>query len=220
MENSLSQPRLADELADFQLGFKQRAAPERVATMEAATQKLRESGIEQRARRVGDAAPDVVLRDQNGKAVRLSSLWSQGPLVIVFYRGGWCPYCNLELRAWQRELGVLHGVGGQLVAISPQTPDNSLSTQEKNALEYSVLSDSQLAASDAFGISFHLPPELVDLYASVGHDLPVVNGNGQWVLPIPATYVIDTQGEIVFSHVESDYRLRAEPSEVLQSIDF
>jgi peroxiredoxin len=219
MQTIDAHPTLSEQLAEFKAGFKQRATPERVATMEAATGQLRDSGIEQRARRKGDRAPDVLLRDEQGRLVQLSSLWKLGPLVIVFYRGGWCPYCNLELRAWQRELDALKAVGGRLVAISPQTPDNSMTTAEKNELAFPVLSDSRLAASDAFGISFHLPPELVDLYASVGHDLPVLNGNGQWVLPIPATYVIDTQGEIVFSHVESDYRLRAEPSEVLQSID-
>jgi len=104
------------------------------------------------------------------------------------------------------------------VAISPQTPDNSLSTAEKNELAFPVLSDSSLAAAKAFGVAFALSPELVELYASVGNDLPTLNGNGQWVLPIPATYLFDASGRVVFAHVESDYRRRAEPQDVLNRL--
>jgi peroxiredoxin len=210
---------LSAELAQFKAGFKQRVAPERVAMMEAATADLRATGIEHRALHAGDTAPAVALPDARGALVSLQSLWQRGPLVVIFYRGGWCPYCNLELRAWQRELERLHGMGAQLVAISPQTPDNSLSTTEKNELAYPVFSDSALKASDAFGITFTLPPELVELYGNVGNDLPVINGNGQWALPIPATYVIDSQGRILFAHIEADYRERAEPADVIQLIE-
>jgi peroxiredoxin len=210
---------LTQQLADFQAGFKQRVAPERVTMMEAATADLRATGIEQRALHAGDRAPhDLVLPDAAGRLVSLQSLWQRGPLVLVFYRGGWCPYCNLELRAWQQQLGALQSMGATLAAISPQTPDNSLSTAQKNELAYPVLSDSSLAAAEAFGIAFTLPPELVELYGRVGNELPVVNGNGQWTLPIPATYVIDRDGRVVFAHVEADYRERAEPAEVLAAV--
>jgi peroxiredoxin len=206
---------LSEELAAYKAGFRQRVAPERVTMMEAATADLRATGIEQKALHVGDAAPALSLPDAMGQSIALDALWAQGPLVLLFYRGGWCPYCNLELRAWQRELTRLGEIGARLVAISPQTPDNSLSTQERNELAFPVLSDSSLKASDAFGVTFVLPPELADLYGRVGNDLPVINGNGQWALPIPATYVIDTQGRIAFAHVEADYRERAEPAAVL-----
>ena len=209
-------PTLAQELADYQAGFKQRVAPERVAMMESATADLRASGIEQRALHAGDRAPrDLVLPDALGRPVRLADLWQSGPLVLLFYRGGWCPYCNLELRAWQRELGALRRLGASLVAISPQTPDNSLSTTEKNELAFPVLSDSSLAAAEAFGVAFTLSPELVELYGSVGNELPVINGNGQGTLPLPATYVIDRNGRIEFALVEADYRQRAEPAAVM-----
>jgi peroxiredoxin len=135
--------------------------------------------------------------------------------VLIFYRGGWCPYCNLELRAWQQQLEVLKSLGATLVAVSPQTPDNSLSTAEKNELAFTLLSDSALEAATAFGVAFELPQELIELYGRVGNDLPVLNGNGRWVLPLPATYVIDTEGRIAYAHVEADYRERAEPTEVL-----
>ena len=148
----------------------------------------------------------------------MSTLWLRGPLVLIFYRGGWCPYCNLELRAWQQQLAELRRLGAQLVAVSPQTPDNSLSTAEKNALAFPVLSDSALQAVTAFGVAFEMPPELIELYSRVGNNLPVLNGNGRWVLPVPATYVIDRDGRIVFAHVEADYRERAEPRDVLAAI--
>ncbi len=212
-------PNLAHQLAEFKAAFKQRAAPERVATMEAATADLKASGIEQRALQVGDAAPQLTLPDALGKPVALRSLWQRGPLVLVFYRGGWCPYCNLELRAWQRELSVLDHLGASLVAISPQSPDHSISTAEKNELAFPVLSDSALQAAEAFGLAFALSPEMVALYTRVGNGLPVINGNGRWVLPLPATYVIDRDGRIVFAHIEADYRERAEPAEVLAAVE-
>jgi peroxiredoxin len=214
----LNKPSLADQLAEYKAGFKSRVPPARVATMEAATAQLCASGISERARRPGDTAPDVSLPDALGRPVRLAELWRNGPLVVVFYRGGWCPYCNLTLRAWQQYLEELRGLGAGIVAISPQTPNNSMSTAEKNELAYPVLSDSRMQAAEAFGIGFSLPPELVELYASVGHDLPNVNGNGQWRLPLPATFVLDREGRIRFSHVEADYRERAEPAEVMAAV--
>ena len=209
---------LREQLQDFQDAFALRAAPERRQIMERATAKLRDSGIEASALKTGDAAPDATLPDASGTPTNLSSLWRQGPLVVVFYRGGWCPYCNLELRAWQALLPELAAIGAGLVAISPQTPDNSLSTAEKNALAFPVLSDSGLAVAEAFGISFDMSEELVAIYAKGGNDLPVLNGNGRWALPIPATYVIDTMGTIAYAHVEADYRKRAEPTEVLERV--
>ncbi len=209
---------LGEQLAAYQAGFKQRAAPERVAMMEAATADLRATGIESQALQVGAKAPDLTLLDALNQPVRLSSLWQRGPLVLIFYRGGWCPYCNLELRAWQQHLEALKHMGAQLVAVSPQTPDNSLSTAEKNELAFPVLSDSALQAATGFGVAFEMPPALIELYSRVGNDLPVLNGNGRWVLPVPATYVIDRDGRITYAHIEADYRARAEPGDVLAAV--
>lgn len=206
---------LTRQLADYKAGFIQRAAPERVAMMENATADLRATGIEKSALQVGDRAPDITLPDGLGRPVRLADLWRQGPLVVIFYRGGWCPYCNLELRAWQQHLPSLATHGARLVAVSPQSPDNSLSTAKKNQLAYSVLSDSSLQAAHGFGIAFQMPQPLIDLYTRAGNDLPGLNGNGQWVLPLPATYVIGRDGRIAYAHIEADYRDRAEPEDVL-----
>ena len=180
---------------------------------------LQATGVCERARRVGDLAPDVTLADASGAPVKLSDLWRGGPLVVIFYRGGWCSYCNLQLHAWQQHASELKRLGAALVAISPQTPDHSMDTIERNALAYTVLSDSKLDAANGFGIAFTLPPERIDLYASAGTDIPVLNGNAQWVLPIPATYVIDPTGRIRFAHVELDYRERIEPHSVIAIIE-
>ena len=209
---------LAQQLADYKAGFLQRAAPERVAMMAGATADLKATGIESRALQVGDGAPDVTLPDALGRPVRLAELWQRGPLVLIFYRGGWCPYCNLELRAWQQHRDALAALGASLVAISPQTPDNSLSTAEKSELAYPVLSDSALSAANGFGVAFEMPQSLIDLYCKGGNDLSVLNGNGKWVLPLPATYVIGRDGRIAFAHVDADYRERAEPGDVLMQL--
>ena len=209
---------LTEQLAAFKAGFKQRAAPERVALMETATADLKATGIELQALQVGSLAPDLTLPDALNQPQRLSTLWQRGPLVLIFYRGGWCPYCNLELRAWQQQLSALKEMGAQLVAVSPQTPDNSLSTAEKNELAFPVLSDSKLRAATAFGVGFEMPPELIELYSRVGNDLPVLNGNGRWVLPVPATYVINRDGRVAYAHIEADYRERAEPVDVLAAV--
>ncbi|OYU45437.1 MAG: hypothetical protein CFE44_07540 [Burkholderiales bacterium PBB4] len=186
--------------------------------MQAATAQLRATDIEANALQVGAVLPALTLPNASGQPVDLKALNANGPLVIVFYRGGWCPYCNLALREWQRLLPQLRERGATLVAISPQTPDNSLSTAEKNALAFPVLSDSSLAAAQAFGIAFHMGPDLAALYQQLGNDLPSMNGNNQWVLPMPATYLIDRNGEVAYAHVEADYRLRAEPQDVLDRI--
>ncbi len=219
MQTTIDLPQtLTAQLAEVKANSKLRAAPERTALMEASTATLKASGIEQRALGVGDLAPDLTLPNALSQSVRLQAFWQRGPLVVIFYRGGWCPYCNLELRAWQQHLPALAALGANLVAVSPQTPDNSLTTAEKNTLAYPVLSDSTLAAAEAFGIAFTLHPELVDLYTSFGNDLPELNGNGKWVLPLPATYVIDRGGRIVFAHIDADYRERAEPADVLAAV--
>ena len=122
------------QLNDYKAAFVARVDPVRVSTMETATAKLRASGIEATALKRGQAAPDVLLPNALGVDVQLASLWKAGPLIVLFYRGGWCPYCNLELRAWQQQLDAVAALNARVVAISPQTPDNSLSTQQKKNL--------------------------------------------------------------------------------------
>lgn len=177
---------------------------------------LKATGLEHRAKRTGDAAPDVTLPDALGREVRLSQLWRKGPLIVLFYRGGWCPYCNTELRTWQQHLSSIRAMGTQIVAISLETPDNSLRTAQKNSLAFPVLSDVRLEAANGFDIAFSLAPELVDLYGAGNATQPILNASGQWVLPIPATFVVDCAGAIQLADVDVDFRRRALPPQVLE----
>lgn len=186
------------------------------ASVQRTNDDLRASGITERSLKFGDRAPDFTLPSANGDRVALSRLLAKGPVVISFYRGGWCPYCNLELRAYQRVLPQIRARGASLVAISPQTPDSSLSTAEKNALEFDVLSDCGSVVARSFGIAFELPEVLRPLYAK--HALARVNGTNDWVLPVPATYVVAPDSRIVLAHVDPDYRLRLEPDDVLSAL--
>jgi peroxiredoxin len=206
------------ESAQKRINLLTQGSPSWPRTRQNASAVFEATGISTRAKREGDLAPDVTLPDAFARPTRLSDCWRNGPLVVIFYRGGWCSYCNLQLRAWQAQAGELSSLNASLVAISPQTPDNSITTAEINALVYPVLSDSALAAADGFDISFTLPPELVDFYGAVGVDVPVFNGNGQWVLPVPSTFVIDTGGTIRLAHVDEDFGRHPEPREVLAFI--
>lgn len=187
--------------------------------MARADKALAASGITQRALQAGDRAPDFSLPDATGKLWRLNNALRKGPIVISFYRGGWCPYCNLTLRALQQILPAIHQLGAQLVAISPQTPDESLSTAEKNELQFPVLSDSQSRAACSFGIAFELAEELRPIYTKFQHALPDKNGDASWMLPIPATYIIDQEGIIRLAFQDTDYRNRLEPAEILCALE-
>jgi peroxiredoxin len=195
-----------------------------VALMNRANEALRTPEMLGRALQEGDRAPNFRLPMAQGGNLELDTLLKAGPVVLMFYRGQWCPYCNLELRAYQQALPRLQAQGASLVAISPQTPDNSLSTTEKNDLSFPVLSDSGLHVSRAYGLAFDLPTELVELYQRRwGNDLVKWNGSeGGWSLPIPATYVIGRDARILLAHVDPDYRERLDPESVLarlQAVD-
>jgi len=209
---------LKAELDAFRSEFMAQVAPEIREAMVRADMELAASGIAQRALKTGDRAPDFNLPDARGGYVRLKDLLATGPVVLSFSRGGWCPYCNLELRALQQALPEITRLGAKLVAVSPQTPDESLSTTEKNALSFSVLSDIGSTAAKSFGIAYDLAEELRPLYARSDHALPEKNGDKSWVLPIPATYVIDTDGTVALSFVDVDYRNRLEPAEILTAL--
>jgi len=163
-----------------------------LAIMDNEMARLAASGLASRALKAGDSAPDFILPDAHGRPVRLYSLLREGYVVVVFYRGGWCPYCNLHLRGFQQRLSQLRDLGAQIVAISPQLPDNSLSTQQKNELAFPVLSDVGNKVARKFGIVFKLSDNLLELYRSFGHALEDANGeSGKRELPVPGTFLID-----------------------------
>ncbi|MEA5463141.1 peroxiredoxin-like family protein [Leptothoe sp. PORK10 BA2] len=206
---------LAEQLADYRAGFQQQVSQDVQDTMAAATDALEASGISNQVLTVGDTAPDFELPDATGRSVRLSELLTQGPVVINFYRGEWCPYCNLELRAFQNLLPEFKQSGATLVAISPELPDHSLSVTEKHSLEFSVLSDVGNKVSRQYGLVFTLHASLQPLYQGFGIDIPTNNGDDSYELPLPATYVIDSSGHIRYAFAEADYTQRAEPQDVL-----
>lgn len=167
---------------------------------------------------VGDPAPGFELPDHKGGVVSLDSLVATGPAVVVFYRGVWCPYCNLTLRAYQNHVDALRESGASLVAISPQIPDESLNTLERNSLQYDVLSDVGADTARAYGLTFRLPDYLVDLYRAHGIPLPAFNGTDTWELPIPATFIIDSTKTVRFAEAAPDYTQRADPAEIVAAV--
>ena len=209
---------LAPQLEAFKTAWAARAGAEIAGLVAADNRRLIESGLVDRALKEGAAFPPATLPDQLGRPVDLAALREKGPLVVVFYRGGWCPYCNLELRAYQQALPRIVAEGGALIAITPETPDNSLDTAQKNDLAFPVLSDANGALAAALGIRFELSEPIKALYAKFGHALPERNGDGSWTLPVPATYVVERDGRIAFAHVDPDYRSRAEPSAVVGAL--
>ncbi|MFJ3951705.1 AhpC/TSA family protein [Streptomyces sp. Je 1-4] len=187
--------------------------------MERAARDLAASGLAARALRTGDTAPRFSLPSATGDTVTLDALLSAGPVVLTFYRGAWCPYCNLALRALQRHHPDITARGAQLVAISPQIPDESLTLTEKHSLAFDVLSDLGSDTAKQFGISFDLPDDLAVVYESFGFDLQRVNGGHPRTLPLPATYVIDQDATIRWTYLDTDYTTRAEPTDILTALD-
>ncbi|MEQ8998415.1 MAG: peroxiredoxin-like family protein [Coleofasciculus sp. B1-GNL1-01] len=209
---------LTQEINTLRQQIQAKMPEETKAVMDQAMEDLVNSGVADQSLKVGDKAPNFRLPNAVGKTVELQDLLSRNPVVISFYRGGWCPYCNLELRTLQQSLPEIKELGATLVAISPQTPDNSLSTVEKNDLEFEVLSDVGNQVAKDFGLVFVLPKELRPIYQDFGIDLPAHNGEDTFELPIPATYVIAQDGTIIHAFVEVDYTKRLDPKEIIAAL--
>ena len=206
------------QLDEFAADFAKKVPAAVRETMESAGQDVADVVAQLKAVDLGDQAPGFSLPDATGKTVELEALLADGPIVLTFYRGGWCPYCNIELRALQAALPEFRSHGAQLVAVSPQTPDQSLSTAEKNELEFSVLSDSGNSVARQFGLVFTLPEVLRPIYAEFGIDVPAHNGDESFELPVPATYVIGRDGKVHYAFANADYRQRAEPREIVAAL--
>jgi peroxiredoxin len=169
---------------------------------------------------VGERAPEFSLPDAVGRTISLRERLSGGPVVLVFYRGEWCPYCNTYLRALQAALPEITSRAASLIAISPQSPDHSLSITEKAELGFDVLSDVDQAVIRAYKVQFTVPADLQDLHVNVFHnDLRDHNADRSWQLPVPATFVIDRDGVVRAAHVSSDYRIRMEPADIVAALD-
>lgn len=215
---------LQDKLDAFKADFKAgkppyNAPPEIHPIMERATAELTASGQAARALKAGDRMPPFTLNDQDGNAVSSADLLARGPLVITFYRGVWCPYCNLELQALNEALPPLRELGASVVAISPQTQVNSRKSVRSNQLGFPVLSDVKGGTAAAFGLRFALPGYLVDLYKRLKNDLPAFNNDPDWTLPMPARYVVGRDGIVLYSEVNPDYTHRPDPSEMFPVLE-
>ncbi len=213
------QDRLDAFKADFQAGKPPYNVPPSVIhTMHRATAELIASGAAQNALKAGNPAPTFRLNAPDGHPVSSAELLREGPLVVTFYRGVWCPYCNLELQALQAALPDIRAAGARVLAISPQVAANSRKSVRQNALEFPILSDPHNDVAAAFGLRFELQDYLVELYQSLKNDLPAFNGDPSWTLPMPARYVIAPDDTIVYAEVNPDYTRRPDPAEMLPAI--
>jgi peroxiredoxin len=206
---------LTAELDVLREGAISRMPSEALGAIKHSIEDLSRSGIGARSLKVGDFVPDFELPNAVGKRVRLKTLLKDGPVVATFYRGGWCPFCSAELQAYENVFEEIKKLGATVVAISPQTPDNSLTTAEKQNLTFEVLSDVFNDVARQFGIVYHVQDELQALYEDLGLDLPALNGDSSFDLPVPATYVIDQVGMVRMAFVDPDYTRRLDPAEVL-----
>jgi peroxiredoxin len=215
------QDRLDASRADFEAGRPPYNAPAFVhEPMRRATEELIASRAAEHALRKGDEAPSFILKDPDGKPVSSAELLKDGLLVVTFYRGAWCPYCNMDLQALEAARPEIERRGAKLVAISPQTAPNSRRSQRENKLGFPILSDPHNDVAASFGIRFGLPDYLVDLYKNAfRNDLAVVNGDDSWTLPMPARFVIARDGIIRYAEVNPDYKRRPDPSELFPVLD-
>ncbi len=188
-------------------------------TVMTAFEKLMKSDTGDNAPSIGDQAPDFELPNVRGGSTRLSERLTKGPVVLSFYRGGWCPFCNLEFKALSDILPEIEASGATLIGISPELPDISLSTIEKQNLPFEVLSDVGNKVADKYGLVMTVYEELRPLYKQWGIDVAVANGDESFQLPIPATYVIKQDGSIQACYVNKDYATRMEPQDILAALD-
>jgi peroxiredoxin len=190
-----------------------------VEVFDRSIQDLLDQGVPANSIKVGDPLGPFTLDDATGTPVSLDQVIESGPAVIVFYRGGWCPYCNLALRTYQQQLSPQLGAfGARLVAISPQSPDESLSTVEKAALEFTVLSDPGSRLADRIGIAFQQADEVLAAQRELGLDLTKVNAEGTVRLPRPTVLVVDQDRTVRFVDVQPDYTARTEVADIIAAL--
>ncbi|VEP15039.1 Peroxiredoxin [Hyella patelloides LEGE 07179] len=210
---------LTQELNALKANFSANQPETIKSVMAKATTDLINTKIAENSLSTGQKIPDFTLPNALGKEISLNSLLAKGAVVISFYRGGWCPYCNLELRALQEILPQIEAKGATLVAISPETPDHSLSTKEKNELSFEVLSDRANIVAKQLGLVFTLPESLRPIYSNFGIDIPAYNDDFTFELPLPATYVVAADGTVIYSFAHADYTQRLDPQEIINALD-
>ncbi len=212
-------PSYADAVVELEASRKpgKLSAEDRVVMQRSATElaeRLPDPGL-----KVGEHAPDFTLPNAFGKPVSLSKQLAKGPVVLTFYRGAWCPYCNLELNALRGALHRLERLGARLVAVTPQQPDKSLEQVKKDGYMFEILSDLDSAVMRDYRLYFAVPRELSDLYRDrFGLDLAAYNGPGRYELPVPGTFVIDRHGVVRAAFADTDYKRRMEPADIIDAL--
>ena len=209
---------LSEQLHRFYQGMQNRMAPADLEALRLADQEMADAEALRTMPQPGDIAPGFSLLNQNGVAVSLADRLALGPVVLLFVRGGWCPFCTLSLRAWQQALPRLHDAGGDLLVVSPQRVDVCGMVAERDLLAYSMLSDPGGIVSDRYGIMIDLPEVIRPLYLRLGHDLPRINGTGNWRLPRSSTFVIARDGRIALAHAGETQRHRLEPDAAIEAV--
>ena len=209
---------LQDQLDQITAQTRTLVQPERLAIGERAIEELLATGIEERILPVGARAPEFALPDFSGKVVRSADLLALGSLVINFFRGRWCPYCVTELEAWRDLYPTLRERGALVVGISPQTQRQSDFTAGQHTIPFPLLADAGCSVAREFGLMWTLPETLQRYYRSILLNIPFINGEESWRLPLPATYVLDQDGTVLFAEAYADFRVRPEPEEVLRNL--
>jgi peroxiredoxin len=215
---AIHQP-LEQQISAFLAEAAKTAPPGALATVGAEIARMIESGAGSNLVTQGAPAPDFALPDAKGGTTQLAKLLERGPVVLAFYRGGWCPFCDLQLRAYQASLGAIEAHGATLVAISPQTPDYALSDKEKKALTFPVLSDVGNRVAREYGLVVKFSAGLQKVQAAFDAPLPRFNGDESWEAPTPAVFVVDRGGVIRFASANADYTKRVEPAAILRCLE-
>ena len=210
---------LEQMIADLQAETLPNIPQEILQTMMQATQELVASGIAGKAVQAGEQAPEFTLLNTRAKPVSLASLLEQGPVVLNFYRGAWCPYCNLELKALHDVLPEITALGASLVSISPNVMEKSAAFASDNPFGFDILSDVDNIVAHEYRLVFTLADKLRPIYDQFGIDLPVFDGNDRFELPMPATYVLRPDGKVAAGFVHEDYTQRMEPAAIIESLE-
>jgi peroxiredoxin len=199
--------KLQDQLDQITANTRNLVQPERLEISERAVAELYAAGVEDRIL--------AVLPDAGGRIVRSTDLLALGPLVVNFFRGRWCPYCVTELETWRDLYGTVRKRGALLVGISPQTVRQNDFTAVQHGLGFPVLTDAGCKVAAQFGLAYAVAPSQQRYYRSILVNIPLVNGDASWQLPLPATYILGRDGTVLFADAHADFRVRPEPREVL-----
>lgn len=193
--------------------------PEIIRTMERHIEELRTNGALDKVRKSGDRAPQFALENAHGTTVSSAQLLRKGPLVVSFYRGKWCPYCNAEVDALAQAYPEIKALGAELVVLSPELAEYSKAMSDEHKIPFDILVDRHNAVAEEFGVGYVFPQYLRDLYSNVlGNTLEKFNGDETYKLPIPSRFIIDEGGFVRHAYADPDYRFRAEPSETIDAL--